>query len=439
MTGTQEREKSPVRISLLGCGTVGGGVLRLLQENRSFLEARAGAEIEVTHVLVRSPHKPRVPECKKEWITTDPDVIFNDPRVDLVVEVMGGEHPAFDYLQRAIATGKGVVTANKLLIAKHGPELVGKAIDSRVDLAFEASVGGGIPIIRTLREALASDSVASVHAILNGTCNYILTRMREGLSFATALEQAQELGYAEKPDPSLDVDGHDAAQKLLVMSMLAFGGNVNSSGLLVEGIRELEEVDLEFADRFGYRIKHLGIGYDRGEQIELRVHPALVRKDSVLANVDGVLNGVFVEGRALGPCLLVGRGAGDMPTAVSVVADIVDVARSRVEGQQGLATRGIQVKERALMPSELVETRYYLRFSVGDHPGVLGHIASALGAEGVSIEQMVQEGRAAAGGAVPVCIITHRCQEGAVRRAVKAIEAKPFLKGAPRLIRIEDI
>jgi len=436
---TQEREKSPVRISLLGCGTVGGGVLRLLAENRNFLEARAGAEIEVTHVLVRSASKPRVPECKKEWITTDPDVIFNDPRVDLVVEVMGGEHPAFDYLQRAIATGKGVVTANKLLIAKHGPELVQKAIQSRVDLAFEASVGGGIPIIRTLREALASDSVASVHAILNGTCNYILTRMREGLSFETALEQAQELGYAEKPDPSLDVDGHDAAQKLLVMSMLAFGGNVNSSGLLVEGIRDLEAIDQQFADRFGYRIKHLGIGYDRGEQIELRVHPALVRKNSVLANVDGVLNGVFVEGRALGPCLLVGRGAGDMPTAVSVVADIVDVARSRVEGQQGLATRGIQVKERALMPSDLVETRYYLRFSVGDHPGVLGHIASALGAEGVSIEQMVQEGRAAAGGAVPVCIITHRCQEGAVRRAVKAIEAKPFLKGAPRLIRIEDI
>ncbi|HEY4106482.1 MAG TPA: homoserine dehydrogenase, partial [Polyangiaceae bacterium] len=397
-------------------------------------------EIEVTHVLVRSPNKQRVPECKKEWITTDPEVIFNDPSVDLVVEVMGGEHPAFDFLQRAIASSKGVVTANKLLIAKHGPELVQKAIQNRVDLAFEASVGGGIPIIRTLREALASDSVASVHAILNGTCNYILTRMREGLSFATALEQAQELGYAEKPDPSLDVDGHDAAQKLLVMSMLAFGGNVNSAGLLVEGIRNLEEIDLQFADRFGYRIKHLGIGYDRGEQIELRVHPALVRKESVLANVDGVLNGVFVEGRALGPCLLVGRGAGDMPTAVSVVADIVDVARSRIEGQQGLATRGIQLKERALMPSELVETRYYLRFSVGDHPGVLGHIASALGAEGVSIEQMVQEGRAQEeSDAVPVCIITHRCQEGAVRRAVQAIQSQAFLKGAPRILRIEDV
>jgi len=439
VTGSQEREKSPVRISLLGCGTVGGGVLRLLAENKNFLALRAGADIEVTHVLVKSPNKERVAECKKEWITTDPEVIFGDPSVDLVVEVMGGEHPALDYIQRAVATGKGVVTANKLLIAKHGPALVEQAIKSRVDLAFEASVGGGIPIIRTLREALASDSVASVHAILNGTCNYILTRMREGLSFATALEQAQQLGYAEA-DPTLDVDGHDAAQKLVVMSMLAFGASVNAADIMVEGIRGIEEIDLQFADRFGYRIKHLGIGYDRGEQIELRVHPALVQKNSVLANVDGVLNGVFVEGRALGPCLLVGRGAGDMPTAVSVVADIVDVARSRIEGQPGLATRGIQLKERAVMPIESVETRYYLRFSVGDHPGVLGHIASTLGAEGVSIEQMVQEGRALEeSGAVPVCIITHRCQEGAVRRAVKAIETKPFLKGAPRILRIEDV
>jgi homoserine dehydrogenase len=326
-----------------------------------------------------------------------------------------------------------------LLIAKHGPALVEQAIESRVDLAFEASVGGGIPIIRTLREALASDSVASVHAILNGTCNYILTRMREGSSFATALEQAQQLGYAEA-DPTLDVDGHDAAQKLVVMSMLAFGASVEAQDIMVEGIRGIEEIDLQFADRFGYRIKHLGIGYDRGEQIELRVHPALVRKNSVLANVDGVLNGVFVEGRALGPCLLVGRGAGDMPTAVSVVADIVDVARSRIEGQPGLATRGIQLKERAVMPIESVETRYYLRFSVGDHPGVLGHIASALGAEGVSIEQMVQEGRALEeSGAVPVCIITHSCLEGAVRRAVKAIQSKPFLKGSPQILLIEDV
>jgi homoserine dehydrogenase len=332
------------------------------------------------------------------------------------------------------------VTANKLLIAKHGPALVAEAIAKGTDLAFEASVGGGIPIIRTLREALSSDSVSSVHAILNGTSNYILTRMRDaGLSFSIALKEAQELGYAEA-DPTLDVDGHDAAQKLIVMAMLAFGAKVDTGNMVVEGIRALDEADFSFADRFGFTLKHLGIGYDRGENVELRVHPALVRKNSVLANVDGVLNGMFVMGRALGPCLLVGRGAGDMPTAVSVVADLVDVARARIEGKPGLMTRGIQLKQRGLLPQDDVVTRYYLRFDVGDHPGVIGSIASALGAEGVSIEQMVQEGRAEGeGGAVPVCIITHVSREGSVRRAFGAIERQPFLKGRPRLLRIEEV
>jgi len=429
-----------VRVALLGCGTVGGGVLRLLRDNGEFLFPRVGAPIEITHVLVKNLEKPRVPECRREWLTTDPEVIFGDESVDVVVEVMGGEEPARTYLERATRAGKAIVTANKLLIAKHGPTLVADAIAKGTDLAFEASVGGGIPIIRTLREALSSDSVASVHAILNGTSNYILTRMRDAhLSFAAALAEAQELGYAEA-DPTLDVDGHDAAQKLTVMAMLAFGAKVDTSSMVVEGIRALDESDFAFADRFGFTLKHLGIGHDRGDKVELRVHPALVRKTSVLANVDGVLNGMFVMGRALGPCLLVGRGAGDMPTAVSVVADLVDVARARIEGQPGLMTRGIQLKQRALLPQTEVVTRYYLRFDVGDHPGVVGTIASVLGAEGVSIEQMVQEGRAdGKGSAVPVCIITHACLEGAVVRALAAIEKQPFMRGRPRLLRIEEV
>jgi homoserine dehydrogenase len=414
-------------------------VLRLLRDNAAQLESRVGAPIEVTHVLVRSLDKERAPECRREWLTTEADRVFADAAVDVVVEVMGGEEPARDYIQRAIQAGKAVVTANKLLIAQHGAELVEHAISRKVDLAFEASVGGGIPIIRTLREALASDSVASVHAILNGTSNYILTRMRDaGLSFESALGEAQKLGYAEA-DPSLDVDGHDAAQKLAVMAMLAFGARVNTRDMLVEGIRSLDETDFRLADRFGFTLKHLGIGYDRGERIELRVHPALVRKTSVLANIDGVLNGVFIMGRALGPCLLVGRGAGDMPTAVSVVADLVDVSRARRGGEPGLMTRGIVLKDRPLAGQEEVETRYYLRFDVGDHPGVIGSIASALGTEGVSIEQMVQEGRAQrAGEAVPVCIITHACAEGSVLRALTAVRTKPFLRGAPRILRIEE-
>lgn len=435
----KERIKFPVRIGLLGCGTVGGGVIRLIEENREYLASRVGAPLEIRHVLVRDTVKDRVPECRREWISTDPETVLGSD-VDVVVEVMGGESPAKEFVERAIASGKSVVTANKLLIATHGPGLVEKAIAAGVDLAFEASVGGGIPIIRTLREALTSDWVESVHAILNGTSNYILTRMRDdGVSFAEALAEAQAKGYAEA-DPTLDVEGHDAAQKLVVMSMLAFGAKVAPSAMSVEGIRTIDQLDFRFAERFGYTIKHLCIGRDQGERVALRVHPTLVPKQSVLANIDGVLNGVLLVGRALGPCLLVGRGAGDMPTAVSVVADVVDVARSKIEGEPGLATRGVQMKERPLVPLSEIEARFYLRFDVDDTPGVLGKIATELGHEGVSIEQMVQEGRAAeAADAVPVLIITHTCREGSVRAALDTIAQLKFMRSAPRMIRIEDV
>lgn len=435
----RERIKFPVKVGLLGCGTVGGGVIRLINENAKYLASRIGAPLEVRRVLVRDEAKDRVPECRREWLTTDPNTVLDDPDLDLVVEVMGGDEPAKTYIERAIDRSKGVVTANKYLLAHHGPALVERAIEAGVDLAFEASVGGGLPIIRTLREALTSDWVESVHAILNGTCNYILTRMRdEGVAFDDVLKQAQELGYAEA-DPTLDVDGHDAAQKLVVMSMLAFGARVDPARVPVEGIRAIDQLDFRFAERFGYTIKHLAIGHDLGDRIALRVHPAMVPRSSVLANIDGVLNAAFVKGRALGPCLLVGRGAGDMPTAVSVVADMVDVARSKREGEPGLATRGIQMSERPLVPLDEVESRYYLRFDVADQAGVLGRITSELGKAGVSIEQVVQEGRGEAGGAVPVLIITHGTHEGGVRRALSAIEACDFMKGTPRLLRIEDV
>ncbi|MBX3181376.1 MAG: homoserine dehydrogenase [Polyangiaceae bacterium] len=435
-----ERVKFPIRIALLGCGTVGGGVIRLMEDNAAYLASRVGAELCIRHVLVRDAERDRVPECRREWLTTDPEVVLGDPEIDLVVEVIGGADPARSYLERAIDAGKGVVTANKLLLAQHGPELVRRAGRAGVDLAFEASVGGGVPVIRTLREALTSDWVRSVHAILNGTCNYVLTRMRDdGVSFDDAVKEAQRLGYAEA-DPSLDVDGHDAAQKLVVLSMLAFGADVPVSGVKVEGIGQVDQLDFRFAARFGYTIKHLAIGHDHGERIELRVHPAMIPRGSVLANIDGVLNATLIQGRALGPCLLVGRGAGDMPTAVSVVADIVDVARSRMEGEPGLSTRGIQLNQRPLLPHDEVQARYYLRFDVADEPGVLGHISTALGAHGVSIEQMMQEGRAEeVGSAVPVLIITHGATEGRVTAAMQAVAGHGFMKAPPRLIRIEDV
>ncbi len=434
-----ERVRFPVRISLLGCGTVGGGVIQLIEENAEYLASRVGAPLEIKHVLVRDMEKDRVPQCRPEWLTDDPERVLGDEGTDLVVEVMGGEDPAREYVERAIALGKGVVTANKYLLAKHGTRLVDQAIERGVDLAFEASVGGGIPVIRTLREALTSDWVESVHAIMNGTCNFVLTKMRdEGTGFDDAVAEAQRLGYAEA-DPSLDVGGHDAAQKLVVMSMLAFGARVDVEEVPVEGITEIDQLDFQFADRFGLTIKHLAIGHDRGDSIALRVHPAMIPKSSVLANIDGVLNGAFIQGRALGPCLLVGQGAGDMPTAVSVVADLVDVARSKIEGEPGLATRGIQMKQRKLMPLSEVTSRYYLRFDVADDPGVLATVAGALGRHGVSIEQMVQDGQATKPGeAVPILIITHTSKEGSVRDALKEVAESPFMRGAPRLIRIED-
>ncbi|MFO0757541.1 MAG: homoserine dehydrogenase [Byssovorax sp.] len=432
------RGGAPVRIGMLGCGTVGGGVLRLLADNARYLGERVGAPLTVRRVLVRDLEKERVPECDKSLLTTSADAVLDDPEIDLIVEVMGGEEPAGSLIERAIRSGKGVVTANKMLLAMRGPSLVDLAIEHRVDLAFEGAVGGGIPIIRTLREAFASDWVVSLDAIINGTCNYVLTRMRDGgLSLQAAIAEAQAKGYAEA-DPSLDVDGHDAAHKLVVLAMLAFGARVDHRKVSVEGIRVLDEADQRFAERFGYTLKHLAIGRDRGEAIELRVHPALVPKSSVLANVSGVLNAVLLEGRALGPCLVYGRGAGDLPTAVSVVSDVLDVARSLVAGVAGLQTRAISMAPRPLLPMSEVSARYYLRFSVKDQPGVMARLAGPLGDAGVSIEQIVQTGVPEGERPVDVVMITHTAREGAVREALAKIEADTFLVAPPRLLRIEE-
>jgi homoserine dehydrogenase len=428
-----------IRVALLGCGTVGGGVVRLLTGSPQQLRTRVGAEIEIARVLVRDPSRVRVADCRPEWLTSDPEVVFSDPTIDIVIEVMGGEQPAKAYIERAISLGKSVVSANKFLLAKHGASLLAAAVERGVDLAFEASVGGGVPVIRALRDSLASDHIDSIHALLNGTCNYMLTRMRnEGLSFEAVLRDAQRLGYAEA-EPSLDVDGHDAAQKLVVLCMLAFGAQIRESQIHVEGIRSIDQVDFRFAERFQFSIKHVALAYDRGDTLEARVHPALLPLTNPLANVHGVLNGVLVHGRAVGPCLLVGQGAGEMPTAVSVVADVVDAARARIEGAGGFATRMIRPVERAIRPLREIDARYYLRFDVNDEPGVLGAVASALGRHGISVEHMVQEGHLPDSALVPVLMITHRASEGGVQAALAEVAACSFMGRPPRIIRIEDV
>jgi homoserine dehydrogenase len=440
---TAERRRSmrkdPIRIGLLGCGTVGGGVLRLLSVNARYFSDRIGVPLEVRRVLVRDLGKERVPECDRRLLTTNPSDVIDDPSVDVVVEVMGGEEPAGSLIERAIAKGKAVVTANKMLLAHRGPTLVEAATERHVDLAFEGAVGGGIPIIRTLREAFASDWVESLVAIINGTCNYVLTRMREGQSLADAIAEAQAKGYAEA-DPSLDVDGHDAAHKLVVMAMLAFGARVDPTTVSTEGIRGLDAIDHRFAERFGYVIKHLAVGKDLGDAIELRVHPAFVPRTSMLANVSGVLNAVLLHGKALGPCLVYGRGAGDLPTAVSVVSDILDVSRSLLAGVGGMQTRAIAMSPRRVLPMSDVVSRYYLRFRVADQPGVMSRLAGALGAAGVSIEQIVQEAKEedAPTKPVDVVLITHRAKEGAIHAALEAIAKEPFTAAPSRLVRIEE-
>ncbi len=416
---------------------MGGGVVQLLHANADYLASRVGAQLEVARVLVRDTDKERVPELDRARVTTDADTVLGDASIDVFVEVMGGVDPAKGYVERAIDAGKAVVTANKMLLALHGPSLVDRAVARGVDLAFEGSVGGGIPVVRVLREAFASDWVTSLVGIVNGTCNYVLTRMREnGLSFEAALKEAQQKGYAEA-EPSLDVDGHDAAHKLVVLAMLAFGARVDHSLVPTEGIRAIDPIDHDFADRFGYTIKHLAIGRDRETSVELRVHPALVPRSSTIAHVGGVLNAISLEGRALGPCLLSGRGAGDMPTAVSVVADVLDVARAIRSGVPGLATRSIQLEARPLAPMDDVESRYYLRFQVFDRPGVLARIAGALGEARVSIEQMVQQGGGdASGAAVQVVMLTHEATGRAMKSALGQIALHDYVAAETRMIRV---
>jgi homoserine dehydrogenase len=426
-----------IKVGLLGCGTVGGGVIQLLRANAAYLQARVGAPIEVVRVLVRDADKERVPELDRAKLTTDPETVLGDASIDVMVEVMGGVDPARAHLTRAIESGRQIVTANKMLLALHGGDLLERAKKRGVDLAFEGAVGGGIPVIRVLRDALASDTIANLSGIVNGTSNYILTRMRaDGLSFEAALKEAQAKGYAEA-DPGLDVDGGDAAHKLVVLAMLAFGARLDGASIPTEGIRGVEPVDHAFAERFGYVVKHLAVAKDKsGGALELRVHPALVAKDAPLANINGVLNAIAVEGRALGPCLLSGRGAGDLPTAVSVVADVVDVAIAKKSGVPGQSTRAIRLAQRSLAPMDDVEGRYYFRFSVYDRPGVLAHITGALGERGVSIEQLVQQGRGSTDVPVDVVMMTHETKESAVQAALSSIGSSDFVARPPRMIRV---
>lgn len=425
----------PLSVALAGLGTVGSGVLKLLRDNADIVSARAGRPIAVTAVSARDRTKDRgVSLSGLRWYE-DPVALAADPAVDVVVELIGGsDGPALALVESAIAAGKPVVTANKAMLAVHGAALAGVAEDRGVPLAFEAAVAGGIPVIKALREGLAGNRISRIAGILNGTCNYILTQMRErGREFADVLGDAQKLGYAEA-DPSFDVDGIDAAHKLAILAALAFGRPVAFEAVYVEGIRRISALDIAFAGELGYRIKLLGIARQADGGIEARVHPCMVPQSVPIARVDGVFNAVVAEGDFVGRVMLEGRGAGAGPTASAVVADLIDLARGRHTPVWGAA--GDALSNAPSVPMSAHIGPYYLRLMVVDRPGVIADVTAILRDLGISLESMLQRGRSP-GEAVPVVLVTHETQESAMRAALDRIGELNTVLEVPTLIRIE--
>lgn len=422
-----------LRIGLLGLGQVGGGVLRLLSENADGISARLGRRIKVVRAFVRDTSRVRVAEAAQVTLTTNASEVVDADDIDVVVEVMGGIDPARELILRAVAQGKAVVTANKALLAENGPEIFTAATSAKVDLLFEAAVCGGIPIIRTLREALASDRIDTIRGIVNGTTNYILSAMEDGsTSYAEALKQAQELGFAEA-DPTFDVSGRDVAQKLLLLTALSFGRRVNLDNIPTDGIERVDAVDFKFAREFGCTIRMLATARHKDGRLVLSAAPTLVPLTSQLAAVRGPFNAVEIRSFALGPALLVGQGAGALPTASAVVSDIIEAGRNLIAGAPGRVPHLAWINEdhgpKVAEPLSKKAT-WYLRFLVADEPGVLARIAGTLGERNIGIAAVIQRERSLESGAVPVVVETHEAPQGAVLEAVRILDEQSFARGS---------
>ena len=413
-----------ITIGLLGCGTVGSGVVRVLTEHAREVRERLGVPVVVKRIAVRDEHKQREVDVDRRLLTTDAAQVIDDPEVQVVVELVGGVEPTRGLLLRAIRAGKHVVTANKALLAAHGRELFDAARAAGVTIAFEGSVGGGIPVIRCIREGLVANRIQSIFGIINGTTNYILSEMADrGAAYADALKGAQEKGYAEA-DPTLDVSGGDAAHKLAVLAACAWDVPVDPDAIPTRGIDQLAAVDVENARQLGFVVKLLGIARLGEAGLSLSVHPTLVPHRHVLASVPGAFNAIYINGDPIGPLLLYGRGAGSGPTASAVVADLMEVGRDLVSGGVGRVPLpfGPGDEQRPqLAPADRFRSAFYLRFSAFDKPGVLARIAGALGAQGVSISAVVQKEHRA-GEAVPIVVMTHECERRAVHAAVADID-----------------
>lgn len=435
---------APLNVGIAGLGTVGADVVRLIETQGRALAERSGRPVRVVAVTARSKAKKRGLDLRGIAWAKSPQALAEDPNIDCFVELMGGAgDPALSAIETALKAGKSVVTANKALIAKHGLRLAAAAEKHGGALNFEAAVGAAIPVIKTLREGLAGTSVNRVYGILNGTCNYILTRMeQEGLSFEECLKDAQRLGYAEA-NPSFDVDGHDTAQKLAILASLAFGTKVAESAVYVEGISSITPEDLKAASELGYRVKLLGVAVRTAKGIEQRVHPTMVPKSSSIAQVMGVTNAVTIDGEGIPPITLVGPGAGGAATASAVVADIADVARGIRAAPFGRPVDKLQATEKA--PMERHEGGYYIRLMARDHAGTAATIATRLAEQKISIESIVQRHpnggepppSAGKGSPVPVILVTYATHEDAVHKALQAVQRDKVISGKPQVIRIE--
>ncbi|KPK38933.1 MAG: homoserine dehydrogenase [Gammaproteobacteria bacterium SG8_47] len=433
----------PVKVGLLGLGTVGGGTVNVLKRNAEEIARRAGRGIEVVHAAARDLSRPRICDTSGIALTSEPQEVVDNPDVDIVVELIGGDTLARDMVLRAIERGKHVVTANKALIAKHGNEIFSAAQARGVMVAFEAAVAGGIPIIKAIREGLAGNRIQWLAGIINGTGNFILTEMRDkGRDFAEVLADAQRLGYAEA-DPTFDVEGIDAAHKLTILAAIAFGIRLQFDKVYTEGIARITPEDVAYAEELGYRIKHLGLARRTANGIELRVHPTLVPERRLIANVDGVMNAVLVMGDAVGPTLYYGAGAGAEPTASAVVADLVDVARVLTSDPENrvphLAFQPEALHELPILPMNDVQTAYYLRMRALDRPGVLADVTRILGDLAISIEAMIQREPPSPEHSATIIMLTHGTREANMNAAIERIEGLDAISGGVTRLRVEHL
>jgi homoserine dehydrogenase len=430
-----------IKVGLLGCGTVGTGVAKLLLENKELINQRVGALLTLKTVADVDTETDRGIRFESGVFINDANQVVHDPEIDIVIEMIGGEGVAKDLILSAIGNGKQVITANKALLASQGNAIFNAAAKKGVDLAFEAAVGGCMPIIKSIRESLVGNHITSMIGILNGTCNYILSKITEdGSPYETALSEAKSKGYAEA-DPTLDVEGLDTAHKIAILGALAYGMEINLNDVYIKGISKITPLDIEFAEQFGYRIKLLAISKFKENAVEARVHPTMIPFDNLLSKISGTVNAIMVSGDAIGEIMLYGRGAGMMPTASSVISDAVDIARNLLAGTTGrvpgLSYQRDQIRSVAVLPIEEISTHYYFRFAAMDRPGVLSSISGVLGNHGISIQSVQQKGRKT-NGSVPVVMVSHEAREADVKKALAEISALDVVSDNPVLIRIED-